>query len=131
MKSKSILKCYYLVADRGMNRSEEHSNFHYIYSCDLHSNVKIKIGTLEGRLPRPDYEQVIENPILRFAGRNQSHCPDLIVTAVVRSGSNNLHLPVSTSYKNFTQRWDWNQWLSLPIRFSDLPSDSVVCFTVW
>ena len=69
-----------------MNRLEESANFHYIYSCNLDKNVIIKIGTLEGKLPRPDYEQIIKNPILRFAGRNQSHCPDLLVTAVVKVG---------------------------------------------
>ena len=96
-------------------RLEDSSSFDYIYSCDLDTNVTIKIGTLEGKLPRPDYEQVIANPILRFAGRNQSHCPDLIVTVVVQHDGTPLHLPVSTSYKHFSQRWAWNQWLTLPI----------------
>jgi len=112
-------------------RLEDSSSFHYIYSCDLDTNVRIKIGTLEGKLPRPDYEQVIANPILRFAGRNQSHCPDLVVTVVVTHTGCPLHLPVTTAYKNFTQRWAWNQWLTLPIKFSDLPMDSILCFTVW
>ena len=116
-----------------MNRIEETSNFHYIYSCDLDSNVKIKIGTLEGKLPRPDYEQVIQKPILRFAGRNQSHWPDLLVSAVVRAGAGGtqLHLPVTTAYKSFSQRWAWNQWLTLPVKFCDLPADSLLCLTVW
>ena len=42
------------------NRHDDSSNFHYIYSCDLESNVKIKVGTLEGKLHRPSYEQVIK-----------------------------------------------------------------------
>ena len=40
-------------------RLEDTSSFHYIYSGDLDTNVRIQIGTLEGKLPRPDYEQVI------------------------------------------------------------------------
>jgi len=112
-------------------RLEDSGSFHYIYSCDLHTSVRLKIGTLEGKLPRPDYEQVIANPILRFAGRNQSHCPDLVVTVVVMHAGCPLHLPVTTAYKNFSQRWAWNQWLTLPIKFSDLPVDSILCCTVW
>ena len=69
------------------NRYEDSSSFHYIYSCDLEANVKIKVGTLEGKLHRPSYEQVIEQPILRFAGRNQSHTPDLVITVVATSES--------------------------------------------
>lgn len=113
------------------NRYDNSSNFHYIYSCYLESNVKIKVGTLEGKLHRPSYEEVIEKPILRFAGRNQSHTPDLVITVVVTSESVPLHLPVTTPYKNFSQRWEWNSWLTLPVKFSDLPLDSLLCFTVW
>ena len=114
-----------------MNRVEEISNFHYIHSCDLKSNVKIKISNLVGKLAQPDYERVIENPILRFAGRNQSRVPDLLVSAVVRAGDTGLHIPVTTAYKNFTTRWEWNQWLTLPIKFCDLPEDSLLCLTIW
>ena len=114
-----------------MNRFEETSNFHYIYSCDLQADVKIKIGTLEGKLPRIDNEQVIDKPILRFAGRNLSKVPDLIVSVVIQCGDVPLHLPVNTSYKNFTKRWEWNQWLVLPIKFCDLPVDSLLCITIW
>ena len=114
-----------------MSRLEENSNFHYIHSCDLKSDVKIKVGNLEGKLLQPDYEQVIENPILRFAGRNQSRVPDLLVSVVVRTGSTSLHIPVTTAYKNFTTRWAWNQWLTLPIKFCELPHDSLLCFTIW
>jgi len=112
-------------------RLEHSSSFHYIYSCDLDTNVSIKIGSLEGKLPRPDYEQIIQDPILRFAGRSQSHCPDLMVTVVVIHEGISLHLPVSTAYKNFSQRWAWNQWLVLPIKFSDLPVDCTLCITIW
>ena len=110
---------------------EEDNCFRYHLSYTYHHDVKIKIGTLEGKLPRPDYEQVIEDPILRFAGRNQSNCPDLLVSAVVTADNVPLHLPVTTSYKNFNQRWDWNQWLKLPIKFPDLPSNALLCLTIW
>ena len=32
---------------------------------------QIKIGTLEGNLARLSYEDLLENPLLRFSGRNQ------------------------------------------------------------
>ena len=113
-------------------RSDENtSNFHYIHSCDLETNLKIKVGTLEGILPRPDYEEVIRNPILRFAGRNQSRCPDLVVEVVVMKDGEGLHLPVTTSYKHFNNRWAWNQWMTLPIKFCDLPRSALLCLTVY
>ncbi len=42
-----------------------------------------------------------------------------------------LHLPVSTAFKSFTKRWEWNEWLKLPIRYSDLPRDAVLALSVF
>ena len=40
--------------------------FHKMLIC-----FQIKIGTLEGNLARLSYEDLLENPLLRFSGRNQ------------------------------------------------------------
>jgi len=110
--------------------------FNYLYSCDLETTLRVKIGSLEGRLPRIEYEEMIQNPLLKFAGRAQSSSPDLLVSVVVKGSRGNfkredLHLPVQTAYKNLGTRWAWNQWLELPIMFCDLPSDALLCFTIW
>ena len=53
-------------------RGEDGSVFNYLYSCDLETTLRVKIGSLEGRLPRIEYEEMIQNPLLKFAGRTQS-----------------------------------------------------------
>ena len=58
------------------------------------------------------------------SGRNQSMFPDLQVVAFVSAGDAGggpLHVPIFTSYKHFSRRWEWNQWLRLPVKYSDLP----------
>merc|ERR1712020_846666 len=45
--------------------------------------------------------------------------------------SNALHLPVTTSYKHFTKRWDWNEWIRLPLKYSDLPRSAQLCITIY
>ena len=117
-----------------MKPDENPNIFHYAYSCDISSNLCIKIGSLEGNLPKPDFDQIILNPILRFAGRNyesRTHYPSLMVEAVVMLENEELHIPVRTSYKHFINRWSWNQWVYLPIKFCDLPRDSVLCFNIF
>ena len=42
-----------------------------------------------------------------------------------------MTLPVRTAHKTFTNRWSWNEWLTLPIKFCDLPEDSLLCLTIW
>ena len=49
------------------------------------------------------------------------------------TGSQNtqLHLPVATSYKCFHRRWEWNEWLKLPLKYSDLPRNAVLSLSLF
>lgn len=40
-------------------------------------------------------------------------------------------LVTQTSYTEMDQRWDWYQWLELPVRICDLPKTSRLVFTLW
>ena len=57
--------------------------------------------------------------------------PDLVVRAVVQQAGAALHLLITTAYRHFTSRWAWNQWLHLPVMFSDMLGDAVLCLTLW
>ena len=48
-----------------------------------------------------------------------------------RSGVAGRGLPITLAYKHFTLRCAWNQWLNLPVKFSYLPSDALLCLTLW
>ncbi|KAK6179522.1 hypothetical protein SNE40_011856 [Patella caerulea] len=110
---------------------EASDRFCYVYSCDLDSNVEIKIGTLEGQRERPRYKELLDDPMLKFSGVYQDTCSDLYVTCQIFSDGRALGLPVSTSYKAFSTRWNWNEWIRLPLRYSDLPRNAVLTLTIW
>lgn len=107
------------------------AKFNYVFSCDLNINLKIKIGTLEGKRLRPSYKELLEDPLLTFSGFYQGGCSDLFVTCQLYSYGKQLALPMQTSYKPFTTRWNWNEWLTLPLKFADLPRNALLAFTVW
>uniref|UniRef100_A0ABM5FUK4 Phosphatidylinositol 3-kinase catalytic subunit type 3 n=1 Tax=Pogona vitticeps TaxID=103695 RepID=A0ABM5FUK4_9SAUR len=109
----------------------EAEKFHYVYSCDLDINVQLKIGSLEGKREQKSYKAVLENPMLRFSGLYQETCSDLYVTCQVFAEGKPLALPVRTSYKAFSTRWNWNEWLKLPVKYPDLPRNAQVALTVW
>ncbi|XP_052794304.1 phosphatidylinositol 3-kinase catalytic subunit type 3-like isoform X2 [Mya arenaria] len=69
--------------------------------------------------------------MLRYSGAYCPDCSDLYVTCRVFSGGNPISLISHTAYKAFSTRWNWNEWLRLPIKYSDLPRDSVLALTVW
>ncbi|GAB1301516.1 Phosphatidylinositol 3-kinase catalytic subunit type 3 [Apodemus speciosus] len=109
----------------------EAEKFHYIYSCDLDINVQLKIGSLEGKREQKSYKAVLEDPMLKFSGLYQETCSDLYVTCQVFAEGKPLALPVRTSYKAFSTRWNWNEWLKLPVKYPDLPRNAQAALTIW
>lgn len=107
------------------------NTFCYVYSSSLDTRIQIKIGTLEGIRLRPEYDQMLKDPMIKFSGLYQQNCADLMVIAQVFSDGRPLSLPVSTPYKSFTNRWNWSEWITLPLMFSDLPRNALLCLTVY
>ncbi|XP_025076652.1 phosphatidylinositol 3-kinase catalytic subunit type 3-like isoform X1 [Pomacea canaliculata] len=110
---------------------EASNRFNYVYSCELDINIEIKIGTLEGERERPSFTELIADPAKRFSGAHQDNCSDLFVSCQVFSDGRAMALPVQTSYKAFSTRWNWNEWLPVPVKYSELPRDAVLALTIW
>ncbi|XP_055837227.1 phosphatidylinositol 3-kinase catalytic subunit type 3 [Episyrphus balteatus] len=111
-----------------MDQPDDH--FRYVYSCSLNQHVQIKIGTLEGKKQKPDHEKLLENRILAFSGLYSETCPPFQVRLQVYNKGKPYCLPVTSSYKAFTKRWSWNEWVSLPMLFSDLPRTAILVLTI-
>ncbi|CAK8675552.1 phosphatidylinositol 3-kinase catalytic subunit type 3-like [Clavelina lepadiformis] len=113
--------------------------FHYVYSCDLDANITIKICSLEGTLPKRRYLELLEDPNLKFNDtgdvdtERDSH---MFTTVQIFEGGKPISLRIQTSYRHYVTSQGrslhyWNEWLKLPIRFSDLPRRAVAVVTVW
>ncbi|KAG6452076.1 hypothetical protein O3G_MSEX007452 [Manduca sexta] len=111
--------------------NEIDDKFYYVYSSSLDHKVEIKIGTLEGKRTKPEYDKLLSDPMLKFSGLYQEGCSDLYVTCQILSDGVPLALPVTTSYKAFTNRWNWNEWVTLPVFFSDLPRNATLAMTIY
>ncbi|CAG2221388.1 PIK3C3 [Mytilus edulis] len=88
-------------------------------------------GTLEGERQRPSYQELLNDQCLKFSGAYQEGHSDLYVTCRIYSDGRPLSLAVSTSYKAFSTRWNWNEWITLPLKFSDLPRNAMMAMTIW
>nr|AWV66672.1 phosphatidylinositol 3-kinase catalytic subunit type 3 isoform X1 [Brachionus koreanus] len=107
-----------------------YQKLNYVFSCHLLAQVQIKIGKLEGERKKPDYKEIIESPILNYSGAFQ-HL-DLYVTAQIFANNQELCMPVKTSYKYIEKEpWIWDEWLTLPLRISDLPRNALLVITAW
>ncbi|XP_002005497.2 phosphatidylinositol 3-kinase catalytic subunit type 3 [Drosophila mojavensis] len=111
-----------------MDQPDDH--FRYIHSSSLHERVQIKVGTLEGKKRQPDYEKLLDDPILRFSGLYSEEYPSFQVRLQVYNDGHPYCLPVHNSYKAFSKRWSWNEWVTLPLLFSDLPRGAMLVLTI-
>ncbi len=90
-----------------------------MYSCKL-----------EGERVKPNYKEILENPVLSYSGVFQHF--DLYVTMEIFANNQPLSMPIRTSYKYIEkQPWIWDEWLTLPLRIRDLPRNSQLAITVW
>ncbi|KAH8410904.1 hypothetical protein KR222_007615 [Zaprionus bogoriensis] len=111
-----------------MDQPDDH--FRYIHSSSLQERVQIKVGTLEGKKRQPDYEKLLDDPILRFSGLYSEEYPSFQVRLQVYNDGRPYCLPVHSSYKAFGKRWSWNEWVTLPLLFSDLPRSAMLVLTI-
>lgn len=85
---------------------------------------------MEGERSKPNYRELLENPVLNYSGVFQ-HL-DLYITAQLFANDKPLCIPVKTSYKYIEKKpWMWDEWLTLPLKISDLPRNSQLALTAW
>ncbi|KAF7997467.1 hypothetical protein HCN44_006038 [Aphidius gifuensis] len=107
--------------------------FFYVYSSSLDTRIQIKIGTLEGKRQKPEYDKLLLDPMIKYSGLYGAGNGrgDLAASLQIWGGGRPLALPVHTAYKPFSNRWNWNQWVTFPISYSDLPRDAQLCITIY
>lgn len=110
---------------------EGKDKFSYICSCEVDMPFRMKIGTLEGHREKKSFKAVLDDPLLQFSGLYQSDFSDLYVVAQMFASGKPLTLPVQTAYKAFSTRWNWNEWITLPIHYKDIPRSAIVALTVY
>nr|XP_007262933.1 phosphatidylinositol 3-kinase [Fomitiporia mediterranea MF3/22]EJD06669.1 phosphatidylinositol 3-kinase [Fomitiporia mediterranea MF3/22] len=110
---------------------KDNPDFTFAKSSSLKLPVTFRISQFEGnRQPRP-FTDVIDNPDLQFAGVQSPTFSDLYVTCQLVADNKPLTIAYRTAFKAFKNSYTWNEWITLPIRYCDLPLSSQITFTVW
>jgi len=111
---------------------DNRDDFTFAKLSDLKLPVTFRISQLEGSIPQPSISELLENPELRSRhGVQSSPISDLYVSCQLLADNKPLTIPFRTSFKAFKNNYTWNEWITLPIRYCDLPLNSHITFTVW
>ena len=73
----------------------------------------------------------MKDPQLQFSGLYQSDYSDIYVVCQIFANGKPLTLPKQTSFKPFSTRWNWNEWVTLPIHYKDLPRSAILALTIY
>uniref|UniRef100_A0A6A7FT86 Phosphatidylinositol 3-kinase catalytic subunit type 3 n=1 Tax=Hirondellea gigas TaxID=1518452 RepID=A0A6A7FT86_9CRUS len=107
----------------------------YVKSCQIPINMRIKINSVDvGKAMRapPSSLEMLRQPLLEFSPwADSKKAADLLVQCQVFDGRFPFSLQVETAFKEMRERWDWYEWLELPVLVSDLPRNATLVFTVW
>ncbi len=91
----------------------------------------VSSGTLEGLRERKSVQALLEDPQLQFSGLYQSDLSDLYVVVQIFAGGKPITLPSRTSYKAFSSRWNWNEWVMLSTHYKDIPRSAILVLTIY
>ncbi|TLD22288.1 hypothetical protein PspLS_08211 [Pyricularia sp. CBS 133598] len=93
--------------------------------------ISVRIINLEGDEIPYHFSTLLQRPELRHVGSNTGPNSDLYVTVQVWAGSKPLTVPVQTAYKAFKTERRWNEWLTLPIKYCNVPLNAHLAITIW
>ncbi|CAF3394201.1 unnamed protein product [Rotaria sp. Silwood1] len=115
--------------------------FHFVLSHELEDRIQIKISSIDGERTQQQQQQQqqAQQPINDiFFSNSSSFIRNLsdtkrsepYVLCQVYSDGQSLCMPVQTSFKSFTDKWNWNEWLTLPLRYCDLPRHAILALSI-
>ncbi|KAH6909088.1 atypical/PIKK/PI3K protein kinase [Coprinopsis sp. MPI-PUGE-AT-0042] len=110
---------------------DSRDDFTFARLSDLKLPVTFRISQLEGIRKLKSFTEVLENPDLQFHGLQQTTLSDLYVTCQLIADNKPLTIPYRTSFKAFKNTYTWNEWITFPVKYCDLPASAQIAFTVW
>ncbi|KAK5161618.1 hypothetical protein LTR04_004033 [Oleoguttula sp. CCFEE 6159] len=106
-------------------------SFSFASSSVLEVPVNVKINQLDGHQKPIPFSVLLKHPEIRHRGSNLSTHSELYVTAQLWADCKPLTVSVQTAFKVFKTGRVWNEWLLLPIHYSNVPLSSQLAITVW
>ncbi|EGU11319.1 Atypical/PIKK/PI3K protein kinase [Rhodotorula toruloides ATCC 204091] len=109
------------------------SQISFLKHGDLAQLVAIKVASFEGHIPQRPLTDLLDHPELKHHGFQQQLPSDLFVRVELWADNKPLIPPVQTAHKAFKSRTqiDWNEHITLPIKYRDLPLGSQLAVTVY
>ncbi|GAA5972036.1 hypothetical protein JCM11641_002465 [Rhodosporidiobolus odoratus] len=108
------------------------SQLSFVKHSDIDHLVSIRISSFQANLPQRPLLDLLQQPHLKHHGFQQALPSDLYVRLELWADNKPLFPPLQTAHKPFKSRSQiaWNENLTLPIKYRDLPLSAQLAVTV-
>lgn len=103
----------------------------FCLSSDLDVPFRVKICSLEGQKPLIKESTKISDPSQLKKLSNFQPVSGLFATLTILLNNEPLTIPVTTSYVHFKSTRKWNEWLTLPMKISQIPINAKLKVSLW
>ncbi|KAI9102738.1 kinase-like domain-containing protein [Phlyctochytrium arcticum] len=103
----------------------------FCLTTQLDRPVRVKIASLGGCVSPKKFEEVLDNVHLRYKDRLSGLGAEYYVTLQLFADNKALCVAIRTSYRSFSAKCNWNEWVTFPLKYCDLPLSSQLAVTVW
>eukprot|EP00761_Pharyngomonas_kirbyi_P010894 gb/GECH01010917.1/.p1 GENE.gb/GECH01010917.1/~~gb/GECH01010917.1/.p1 ORF type:complete len:900 (+),score=181.57 gb/GECH01010917.1/:1-2700(+) len=111
----------------------------YYQSCDLPLSFSVQIDSIDGLSTEAEtITSILKDPTLPLNAEDtialfgSSQHTDMYIECVLFSSGVPLCLPERTSHKFLSgPRFQWGEWISFPVTYSDLPPDAELRITIY
>ncbi|CAG8484223.1 3625_t:CDS:2 [Diversispora eburnea] len=111
--------------------SGQAKDFSYSFCLTKDLDFPLNVRILEGIREKKTFTATLKDPSLKYTGVQTSDYSVLYVTCQVYADNKPLTIPIRTCYKSFKNHWSWNEWLTIPLKYRDLPVTAHLALTVW
>ncbi|KAH3742753.1 atypical PIKK PI3K protein kinase [Pelomyxa schiedti] len=104
------------------------------HSCDINVPLAVKVCSVDGiaSVLRRESLEMDEQPFLRQARVQSGPFSDVYVTISLEDqGIPLLPFVVQTTHKPFSSLFKWDEWITLPIQYQDIPETATLVFVLW
>ncbi|GAA5933309.1 hypothetical protein JCM10213_001246 [Rhodosporidiobolus nylandii] len=116
----------------GQQHGSYESQLSFVRHSDLDRLVSVRISSFQGHLPQRPLPDLLNHPELKHHGFQQALPSDLYCRIELWSDNKPLIPPLQTAHKAFKSREQiaWNESITLPIKYRDLPLGAQLAVTV-
>ncbi|KAJ3267160.1 Phosphatidylinositol (PI) 3-kinase [Chytriomyces hyalinus] len=113
-------------------------DYSFAITSDVNHSMGLRIATITGVKARArakiPTQHALSDPVALYNAINSRPALEPFIVCQLYASNRPLSPPMRTPHRSFSpsaNEWTWNEWITFPVKYRDLPHDACLAFTVW